>query len=266
MPKARQHIRQYSCNFQCPCKERSDVAIAMSIYNKEILKLVQDDKKYFLVPLGRGIKGKGLPHSKKAAFTLAEVLITLGIIGIVAAMTIPTLLTNYRRATVETKLKRFYSTINQALQMSIAEKGIIEPLRGTSGAAGNADYMVQWYEDNIIKYLKTIKEYNNKNDAYWVGFIDGSGFNSYLTGSTLYIFYCLDYRKCVNNVYDGETQFVFSYDQEKRLIAPLYYNSELSLDRLKELCYQEDATQRHACAALIMRNNWKIPDDYHWIK
>lgn len=31
---------------------------------------------------------------KKLAFTLAEVLITLGIIGVVAAMTIPTLVTN----------------------------------------------------------------------------------------------------------------------------------------------------------------------------
>lgn len=34
---------------------------------------------------------------KMSAFTLAEVLITLGIIGIVAAMTIPTLITNHQK-------------------------------------------------------------------------------------------------------------------------------------------------------------------------
>ena len=41
----------------------------------------------------------------KKAFTLAEVLITLGIIGIVAAMTIPTLITNYQKNITITRLK-----------------------------------------------------------------------------------------------------------------------------------------------------------------
>ena len=52
--------------------------------------------------------------NKKAAFTLAEVLITLGIIGIVAAMTLPTLIANYQKKVVETRLISFYSKINQA--------------------------------------------------------------------------------------------------------------------------------------------------------
>ena len=38
---------------------------------------------------------------KKRAFTLAEVLITLGIIGVVAAMTIPTLISNYQKKQFE---------------------------------------------------------------------------------------------------------------------------------------------------------------------
>lgn len=59
-------------------------------------------------------------HATKAklAFTLAEVLITLGIIGVVAALTIPSLMTKYHRMTVETKLKKFYSTMNQAIKLS----------------------------------------------------------------------------------------------------------------------------------------------------
>lgn len=39
-------------------------------------------------------------------FTLAEVLITLGIIGVVAALTLPALVQNYRNQVVETRLKR----------------------------------------------------------------------------------------------------------------------------------------------------------------
>ena len=41
---------------------------------------------------------------KFKAFTLAEVLITIGIIGIVAALTLPTLIGNYRKSAVENKL------------------------------------------------------------------------------------------------------------------------------------------------------------------
>lgn len=57
---------------------------------------------------------------KKLAFTLAEVLITLGIIGVVAAMTIPTLVTNADKKATATKLKVFYSKINQAVKLSSA--------------------------------------------------------------------------------------------------------------------------------------------------
>lgn len=45
----------------------------------------------------------------KRAFTLAEVLITLGIIGVVAALTIPTLMSNHRANVTMQKLKKFYS-------------------------------------------------------------------------------------------------------------------------------------------------------------
>ena len=58
-----------------------------------------------------------------AAFTLAEVLITLAIIGIVAALTIPTLITNYQKKQTASKLKQTYSIISQALTMAQAEHG-----------------------------------------------------------------------------------------------------------------------------------------------
>lgn len=46
-------------------------------------------------------------HKKfKNAFTLAEVLITLGIIGVVAAMTLPTLIANYQKQVYANGLKK----------------------------------------------------------------------------------------------------------------------------------------------------------------
>ena len=60
---------------------------------------------------------------KKAAFTLAEVLITLGIIGIVAAMTLPALINNYRKTVTVNQLKVAYSIMAQALTMAQKDYG-----------------------------------------------------------------------------------------------------------------------------------------------
>ncbi|MCI1274383.1 MAG: type II secretion system GspH family protein [Clostridiaceae bacterium] len=50
----------------------------------------------------------------KLAFSLVEVLITLGIIGIVAALTLPPLVQNYRAKQRATQLKKVYSELNNA--------------------------------------------------------------------------------------------------------------------------------------------------------
>ncbi len=60
---------------------------------------------------------------RKRAFTLAEVLITLGIIGVVAALTIPTLINNYNKRQTVTKLKQTYSILSQALTMAQVKDG-----------------------------------------------------------------------------------------------------------------------------------------------
>lgn len=51
-------------------------------------------------------------------FTLAEVLITLGVIGVVAAMTIPTLMTKISDAQNKTRLKAAYSILSRALKLA----------------------------------------------------------------------------------------------------------------------------------------------------
>ena len=59
--------------------------------------------------------------TKRFGFTLAEVLITLGIIGVVAAMTIPTLIANTNGAKYRSQFKKTISTLNQAGLMGQAQ-------------------------------------------------------------------------------------------------------------------------------------------------
>ncbi len=56
----------------------------------------------------------------KNAFTLAEVLITLGIIGVVAAMTMPTLLNSTQGAQYRTAYKKVLSVLSQAVVLNVA--------------------------------------------------------------------------------------------------------------------------------------------------
>lgn len=56
-------------------------------------------------------------------FTLAEVLITLGVIGVVAALTMPTLIQNHQVASWEAALKKSYSTITNGFHMIAMEAG-----------------------------------------------------------------------------------------------------------------------------------------------
>ncbi len=54
-------------------------------------------------------------QAARLGFTLAEVLVTLGIIGVVSAMTVPTLMQNHQRKTYVTQLHKFYNELSQAL-------------------------------------------------------------------------------------------------------------------------------------------------------
>lgn len=69
------------------------------------------------------------------AFTLAEVLITLGIIGVVAAMTIPILMNNIQDQQYKTAYKKAYSTVSQALLKAQNDSALVE-FTGTNGGTG----------------------------------------------------------------------------------------------------------------------------------
>ena len=75
------------------------------------------------------LKKSGATHvalsdkSRKFAFTLAEVLITLGIIGVVAAITLPSLIQRNIEKQRVAQLKKAYSELSQAYNLAIAENG-----------------------------------------------------------------------------------------------------------------------------------------------
>lgn len=98
---------------------------------------------------------KNLSASSKFAFTLAEVLITLGIIGVVAAMTIPTLMNNYQKTQYVTQLKKAYTQFNQALVSIANDYGCTGDLKCTDlFAAGTTDKTLG---DEIVKYFTVVK-------------------------------------------------------------------------------------------------------------
>jgi len=63
---------------------------------------------------------KDIIMAKRNAFTLAEVLITLGIIGVVAAMTLPTLLNSTQAAQFRSQFKKTLSVASQAMVVTVA--------------------------------------------------------------------------------------------------------------------------------------------------
>lgn len=120
-------------------------------------------------------------------FTLAEVLITLGIIGIVAAMTIPTLINNAQDAQFKSAWKKEYSVISQAIQKMTTDNGgslngiidswdrLYDPL--TSGSYLNVAQKYKYSGDNGgwsnynpatgIVDTTYIKEFNGNNCWEW---------------------------------------------------------------------------------------------------
>ena len=90
------------------------------------------------------------PTKIKFGFTLAEVLITLGIIGVVAAMTIPTLISKNQKRVIEAKLKEDYSIIQQVIKSNEGNDVDMSMLLQD----GNTDSQKEWFETYFAPYMK----------------------------------------------------------------------------------------------------------------
>ncbi len=112
----------------------------------------------------------------KFGFTLAEVLITLGIIGIVAAMTIPTLIAKVQHIQYRVSYKKAYSVINQALKTMVDDGEV-------SGIPSECSSVVaENFKKLATNYIKTSQTgFDNNADKCWFcetgesGYIVGTG-------------------------------------------------------------------------------------------
>jgi len=93
---------------------------------------------------------------KFVAFTLSEVLITVGIIGVISALTVPTLVKNYQTKAQAIQLRKVVSEIENAVDMLITEEGKTSLANTTIARDGGVD-------DFIRTHFKTIKTCSSGN-------------------------------------------------------------------------------------------------------
>ncbi len=133
----------------------------------------------------------------KRAFTLAEVLITLAIIGVVAALTIPVVVRNYQERQIVTSVKKMYSQISQAVNLAQAKEGPIENWGWTT--------YTETYEGGaavgeiLAPHLKILKKCEIGSDCFGSGYKQLNGDDYTFTASN----YCPGYKLA-----DGSFYFV----------------------------------------------------------
>lgn len=218
-------------------------------------------------------------------FTLSEVLITLGIIGVVAAITIPGLITNYRKHVAATTLEKSISTLNQTIKLSENENGELE----TWNKSLPQEEFIDKYFRPYIKIMQTcnpITKCGYKSQTPWKN-LTGAAAGIYGSpnhrGRTpfiamdgiLYTFGFINDGGAPDGNNDkiiiidinnsrGPNQFgkdiFFLYRKDEASIYP--YGADKSSKEIRNDCSKNG--QGLYCAAWIRENGWKIPSDYPW--
>lgn len=228
--------------------------------------------------------------SKLKAFTLAEVLITLGIIGVVAALTLPTVMGNYKKKTTAAKLKQAYNFLQRTFVMAQYEYGDMEnwecrAVRSCTSEQFAKKYIIPYFQDPQLKTYSTLI------DAGYKSYPKGLNGETTMTAWKYYIktkqgyYYMIDYydvgqdRRTYNVSIDingtnppnivGKDIFIvtYGYNLSKRNHYKLqmynYYNR--NRDQILEAT---DGCNKNgfgdSCGALIEMDGWEIKDDYPW--
>ena len=97
--------------------------------------------------------------SKNKGFTLAEVLITLGIIGVIAAMTIPTLIANYQEKQTITRLQKAYATLKNAFELAKVDHGDYSTWSWNQHPSTYESPEQYFWENYILPYLKVAEKH-----------------------------------------------------------------------------------------------------------
>ncbi len=130
--------------------------------NRSSAKLTQSPSRFSLT---------GLRFARPSAFTLAEVLITLTVLGVIAAITIPSVIRNFQDRATLTKIKEAYSILDNAFSQAVAEKGYINTW--VSSSSNTQQKIARDIQTNIKPYLKIRKDCYSSDGAggcfktYW---------------------------------------------------------------------------------------------------
>lgn len=118
----------------------------------------------------------GFIKKRIKAFTLSEVLITLVIIGVIAAVTIPVVIANYNEYEKVAKIRKTYATLNNALSLAIV-------LGGDSifNVEANDFNTVKNYFNNYLKDRLSVTKVCYNQKGCW-----NSGDTKYLKGGNVY--------------------------------------------------------------------------------
>ena len=215
-------------------------------------------------------------------FTLAEVLITLGIIGIVAAMTMPVLVEKHKKQVFVTKIKYAYTIIANAFLSAKADYG--DPTEwdwGTEFTDENTERIIKTYFSPYLS--KTEEGLTHKNHYYYIKLKNGVTLTLGLDG-------CSDQDTCseiyVNTIYimaslNGNTSYILDksrdYSREDAVMrftkhskGLLYFNwggkmRENVINHEEYGCNSRiPKNKRLNCGQLIFLDGWQIKDDYPW--
>lgn len=198
---------------------------------------------------------------KSLAFTLAEVLLTMTIIGVVAAMTIPTL--HYQRVKKEytTKLKNFYSRMDNAILDMETDYGSFRDLRKPDNGKG-----YDWY----MKYIDPYVGHQYVKDGNKVFYSDGSLLTTFYSGGCLDVDYDVNGLKGPNREGYDMFRFLFCFTTDNRKYCfgndDIFFGSYgsgsvaagASRDGMISKC-QENAMW---CTRLLQNDQWEFKGDY----
>lgn len=223
----------------------------------------------------------------KFGFTLAEVLITLGIIGVVAALTLPSLVTNYQKQVTVNKLKKFYNTMAQASQLAVKDNDMTELDWGTqTGYEVTQNIFNQYYKPylNIAKFCSNFSGCFPETRFYMNGDIaisnvdpnsvmfmleDGSGvscnyqYNPYI--NTKHFTCSIDINgNNPPNKY-GRDIFELKIDATGKMEPyGMSFSREKLLSDGEYLCNKNSNEAGMGCTTLIIKDGWEIRKDYPW--
>lgn len=156
-------------------------------------------------------------------FTLAEVLITLGIIGIIAALTIPTLIQKQQEMATVSKLKKAYSTLSQAYTLAVQENGTPDNWGLVTGDTTSANNLILL----LSKYIKVnpTPVFTEDNGTSYYSLIDGTTIHAYISSSNCIMAPRIDNDGCADIYVDvnglkppskgGEDIFAFNMSKNR---------------------------------------------------